>query len=100
MSSSSSEDQQQQEEAAYVSSCGFCGNGLLRLWVPNSPDDDRSIALCDECELYWEDIAAVIEDDCAPSSGAYPALGGAWHAASAEEIAKRGLQDFVQGESV
>ena len=88
-----------QEETPYVSSCGFCGQGLLRIWVPDS-GEDLSIALCDECELFWEDIAVVAEDDCAPSSGAFPALAGSWHAANREEIAKRGLQDLVQGDSV
>lgn len=59
--------------------------------MPDARGDERSIALCDEFELFWVDIATVVDDECAPSAGAYPALGGAWHAAYSEEIAKRGL---------
>ncbi len=81
----------------YVRTCGFCENGLLRFWM--STDEKRIVALCDECELYWDDIQAVYDDEFTPSSGAYPALNGEWRAASREEVKANGLDDCVRGES-
>ena len=81
----------------YVRTCGFCENGLLRFWV--CPAEKRIVALCDECELYWDDIAAVHKDADAPSSGAYPVLEGEWRAATTEEVEEAGLGSYVRGES-
>jgi hypothetical protein len=64
-----------------------------------STDKKRIVALCDECELYWDDIQAVYDDEFTPSSGAYPALNGEWRAASREEVKANGLDDCVRGES-
>ncbi|MFT4639680.1 MAG: hypothetical protein ACI8T1_003005 [Verrucomicrobiales bacterium] len=81
----------------YVRTCGFCENGLLRLWV--SETDDRSVALCDECELYWEDMEAVYKDKHAPSSGAYPVLVGKWRAGTMDDVDDRDLGTVIRGAS-
>ena len=81
----------------YVRSCGFCENGLLRLWIRN--DGKHPIALCDECELYWEDIQAVFDDEGAPSSGAFPALKGNWRMITRKDLEANQLAAFVRGES-
>ena len=81
----------------YVRTCGFCDNGLLRLW--RSSAADRIVALCDECELYWDDVAAVYEDADTPSSGAFPVLEGEWRAATREEVEASQLGSYVRGES-
>ncbi len=81
----------------YVRTCGFCENGLLRFYV--SEAEDRCVALCDECELYWDDVPAVFADAQAPSSGAYPMLEGTWYPATCEEVEARGLGDCIGGQS-
>ncbi len=81
----------------YVRTCGFCENGLLRFWI--SSDEKRIVALCDECELYWDDILAVYDDEFTPSSGAFPALKGEWRAGTRDDVKENGLDDCVRGES-
>lgn len=81
----------------YVRTCGFCENGLLRFWVSDS--EKRTVALCDECELFWEDIAAVYDDENAPSSGAFPVLKGEWRAGTRDDVEEAGLEAYVRGES-
>ncbi len=83
--------------APYLGECGFCGNGLLRFWL--CEEHDETIALCDECELYWTDPRAVKSDPNHPSSGAYPALEGNWRAATIDEISDRGLAELIEGDS-
>lgn len=81
----------------YIRTCGFCENGLLRFWV--CPDDKRTVALCDECELYWDDVQAIYEDECSPSSGAFPMLKGDWRAGTRDDVSEAGLDNYVRGES-
>ena len=81
----------------YVRTCGFCDNGLLRFWM--SAGEKRMVALCDECELYWDDVQAVYDDEFTPSSGAFPALKGEWRAATREDVREGGLDNYVRGES-
>ena len=81
----------------YVRTCGFCEDGLLRFWI--SSNEKRIVALCDECELYWNDILAVYDDEFTPSSGAFPALKGEWRAGTRDDVKENGLDDYVRGES-
>ena len=70
---------------------------MIRFWI--SSDEKRTVALCDECELYWDDIQAVYDDEYTPSSGAFPALPGEWHAGTREDVMAEGLNHCVRGES-
>ena len=45
------------DEIPYICECGFCEEGLLRF--RSCPECEAICAVCDECELVWEDIAEV-----------------------------------------
>lgn len=85
----------------YVIACSFCDQGKLRIWKAC----EKPVALCDECELYWEDIAAVFLDPQIAPTGSYPdGPCGAdspkdWSQASPEDIHSLGLSRFVISES-
>lgn len=85
----------------YVVACSFCDQGKLRIWKAR----DKPVALCDECELYWEDIRAVFLTPGIAPTGSYPAgpcganSPSDWSQASLEDIDSLGLSKFVVGES-
>lgn len=60
----------QPQNAPHIGSCGFCGQGLLRIVRCNSCDEIA--AVCDECELVWADPEAVAKDPQRSSSSAHP----------------------------
>ncbi|MEM9478551.1 MAG: hypothetical protein AAGA58_02695 [Verrucomicrobiota bacterium] len=86
----------------FIGTCAFCEQGKLRLWVAGR----KPVALCDECELFWEDIPGVFADPQIPSSGSFPeGSDGAdspqdWRAAAQDEIDGLELSQFVIGQSV
>jgi hypothetical protein len=59
-----------QENCLYIVRCGFCEQGLLRFMRCHSCT--TVVAVCQECELVWLDIAAVKADPQTPSSAAFP----------------------------
>ena len=59
------------EESPYVNQCAFCGDGLLRLY--RCTGCKTIVAMCDECELIWCDIAEISLKANRPSDGAFPA---------------------------
>jgi hypothetical protein len=82
----------------FIGECAFCGKGLLRFWLIN----EELAVLCDECELYWTDIAAVADDPNTPATGTLDTspLAEPHRAATAEEIADADFADFISGYSV
>lgn len=59
-----------QKELPYVNQCAFCTNGLLHL--RRCVTCQSVVAMCDECELIWRDVAAVSRNADQPSDGAFP----------------------------
>ncbi len=87
----------------YIAHCGFCGDGLLRLMCC---DHCNSImAVCDECELMWSQIAEVWEDPRCAASGTFPACpecgtsNATWTPLTDDEIVDNELAEFVVGRS-
>ena len=82
-----------------IGQCAFCEQGLLR------PMRCRScaaiVAVCDECELIWDDIGKVRADLRTPSSGAHPTCPAcgerqqAWELLTRSELDAEGLGDLV-----
>ena len=91
------------DEAAYICQCGFCEEGLLRFM--RCQRCDEIAAVCDECELVWDDIAEVSEDPAVPSAAAFPscpacgAKRAKWTQLEDSEIDEAELTDFVAGYS-
>ena len=86
----------------YVAHCGFCHQGLLRLAECNGCHS--IVAICDECELIWTDVAVASRDVDAASSGAYPVCpqcghNRSWRIPTLDQIARADLAQFVMGES-
>lgn len=85
----------------YVSSCGFCGDGLLRLF--RCASCDGVVTTCDECELTWVNLSKA---PCGTGSDAtFPKCPHCkkesdWYYLDAEDVAQRKLGKFVEGESV
>ena len=92
------------EERPYIESCGFCGNGLLRFYRCRTCD--TIVALCDECELMWHDIALVSQDPNLSSDTSYPQCPSCGEAeaefanVSMQELEDAELAQFSAGESV
>ena len=59
-----------QDSLPHIARCGFCEQGLLRFMRCHSCT--TVVAVCDECELVWLDIAAVKDDPQTRSSSAFP----------------------------
>jgi hypothetical protein len=80
----------------YIAQCQFCGNGLLRFWNRGG----EIIALCDECELFWEDVEAVAADRDTKAAGTYDEdfeVEADFREATAEEIEEAGLTTCIGG---
>jgi hypothetical protein len=93
-----------EDKTPYVAHCGFCEQGLLRF--RECPACYTVCVICDECELIWEDIAAVSEDPNTESGGAFPqcpSCGSAnemWNQVALEDLQRVGLERFMNDESV
>ncbi len=59
-----------QAQAPYITRCGFCGQGLLRFMRCHSCT--TVVAVCDQCERVWLDLAAVKDDPNTPASASFP----------------------------
>ena len=92
------------EEFPYVGECHFCGNGLLRPY--RCAECDEVVAICDECELTWKDLAKVYKKKTTKSSGAFPACPccetakAEWYYVTSKEMKSWGLDDYIAGESI
>ena len=92
-----------QNKRPYVARCGFCEQGLLRLLSCRACG--TVAAICDECELLWNDVPAVYADAESASAGAFPACPecGAskseWDALTPEDARDLELEQYLTGES-
>lgn len=85
----------------YVQSCGFCHDGLVRLFF--CCECFVVTAICDECELLWSDIEKIAADPCASTDDAFPrcpscnATEAGWRRLTRDEILARGFGKFIAG---
>ncbi len=92
------------EERPYITSCSFCHDGLLRF--SRCSNCDEIVAVCDECELMWENIEQLSHDPNCASDSNYPQCPSCgerharWTTPSIEEIEENGLAEYFEGESV
>ena len=91
------------KQASYVARCAVCEDGLLRLF--RCCECGTVVAMCDECELIWQDLAAVSSDPTSPSDSAFPACPecerakAQWQKLTAEEIQHEHLNVYIAGRS-
>ena len=91
------------EERPYLRHCGFCEQGMLRFMRCRACDS--VCAICDECELTWNDLAEVSEQAKAMSSGSFPACPNCgepkadWSRLDSQEVSKAQLDGYVAGYS-
>jgi hypothetical protein len=88
-----------QEHRDAIAQCGFCGQGLLHLF--RCPRCSAVVALCDECELIWDDVTAVHADPGLRSDSSYPqcprcgARDETWHRLTRPEIDRAHLDRLL-----
>jgi hypothetical protein len=90
-------------ESPFVARCGWCGQGLVRLY---RCDECAAVsAICDECERIWRDPSVVHADPHARSDGAHPNCphcpngNVTWTRLSSADVREHGLEDLVIGRS-
>ena len=86
------------ENEPFIAACVFCTNGLLR--VHRCQSCSSVVAICDECELRWNDVAAVFKDPKRPSQGSFPFCDYCqqntnWNQLSIDELATEKLDGYV-----
>ena len=95
----------------YIVDCGFCEQGLLRF--ARCRACGAIVAMCDECELVWTDIAAVQANPSMKSTGAFPACprcadpdtvsadktAADWTQLDRSEVERAGLTRYMADES-
>ena len=92
-----------QVEYPYICQCGFCEQGLLRPMRCKSCQ--AIVAICDECELTWQDMEAVSRDPATASSSSFPACPACgkersiWLRLTREQTSGTHVEPFVAGES-
>lgn len=96
-SSKKSKPARKRRPPAFIAQCGFCGDGLLRFWKHGQ----KLVALCDECELVWDDVPAVAADQSIDATGSFPSEGDQsdWKKATLKEISKAGYNCHIGGRS-
>ncbi|NLY00183.1 MAG: hypothetical protein GXY83_29140 [Rhodopirellula sp.] len=93
-----------EQELPYVAPCSFCNQGLLRFM--RCRECDAVVAVCDQCELVWRDIAAVHRNPHCPSSGSYPACPACghpqarWSRLTRRKVEQADLEPYIGGESL
>lgn len=91
------------DESPYICECSFCEQGLLRF--RSCPECEAVCAICDECELVWEDVSEVSDDPEIKASCSYPrcpvcnAKEKGWPLLSEDDVADAELEDYIGGES-
>jgi len=90
-------------ESAFVARCGWCEQGLVRLYRCNACEEVS--AICDECERIWRDPSTIHSDPRAKSNGSHPNCPHCpngdvtWTRLDDAEISRSGLRDLVIGHS-
>ncbi len=93
-----------QQESPYIAQCSFCREGLLRFM--RCRQCDAVVAICDQCELIWRNIAAVHTNTRCPSSGSFPAcpvcgtVDAGWSRLNRHNVIEASLSQYIAGESV
>ncbi len=88
-----------EQEQPYLRSCPFCGDGLLRLY--RCGRCGAVVAMCDECELIWRDLAKVRRRGKPQSDAAFPACPACdtkrvkWSRLNREEIREASLEKYL-----
>ena len=92
------------KERPYIAHCSFCGDGMLRFVKCDTCDE--VVALCDECELMWADVAAVSDDANLSSDSSFPRCPHCGDSAAdfywmeGEDIRGSRLENFADGDSI
>jgi len=90
-------------ESPYIARCGWCGQGLVRLY--RCEECGAVSAICDECERIWRDPATIHADPHAKSNGAHPNCPHCpngdvtWTRLSDVDARQEGLDSLVIGHS-
>ncbi|MGI9243909.1 MAG: hypothetical protein ACR2RV_24140 [Verrucomicrobiales bacterium] len=85
----------------YICECRVCGNGLVRFWKFR----DGVVGLCDECELMWNDVAALSSKPGHRADGSFPAGPGRdggeaeWKPATRRDVERAELDGSIEGYS-
>ena len=93
-----------EEERPYIESCAFCGDGLLRFY--RCLTCDEIVALCDECELMWQDIESLSQDPNISADTSYPQcpwcgeMDAEFENVTMLELEDEDLRQFSTGESI
>lgn len=88
-----------EQEQPYLRSCPFCGDGLLRLY--RCGRCGTVVAMCDECELLWRDVAELSRSAKPKSDAAFPACPACrarrakWFRLSRDEIREADLAEHL-----
>ena len=91
-------------EIPYIGRCDFCSQGLLRFM--RCGNCGEICAVCDECELVWQDVAAVRSNPKAASSSSFPKCPACkkkvddWQRLDLSEVEAAGVAEFVAGKSI
>lgn len=90
-------------ESPYIARCGWCEQGLVRLF--RCDECDAIVAICDECERAWRDPADIHANPRAKSDGAHPNCpvcpngDVTWTRLADDEIDENGFSELVAGRS-
>ncbi len=92
-----------QDRLPYIAQCNFCSQGFIRFM--RCRHCDAVIAVCDECELTWRNIASVFSNPRCPSSGSFPACPvcgtqeSHWTHLDCAKVVDASLSQYMAGES-
>ena len=87
----------------FIVRCSFCEQGLLRFM--RCRECDAVVAVCDECELKWRNIASVHTNPRCPASGSFPACPACgvadshWVRLDCAKVVDACLTQYMSGES-
>lgn len=90
------------EKTPYITKCSFCNQGLLRFM--RCRECEAVVAVCEECELVWRNIASVHSNPRCPSSGAFPACPvcntpeARWQRMTCANVVDASLTQYMAGE--
>jgi hypothetical protein len=93
-----------EKKTPFIAHCSFCGQGLLRFM--RCGQCDAVVAVCDQCELTWRNIAAVHSNPRCAASGTYPACpvcvspDARWQRLDCARVVDACLSQYMAGESV
>ena len=88
-----------EQQLPYLRSCPVCGDGQLRLY--RCGRCDAVVAMCDECELIWRDVAEASRSAKPKSDAAFPACPACdaqrvkWFRLDKAEIREAGLEAYM-----